>query len=275
MIKKRRLFVSIPLMWLCAGIMLLPVVLIFSQATMRIRDVNALFESSTPNIAIIPPVVSMEQFYGVLIEHQKYLEMFFNSLWLTLVIAVFHTLVSFLSGYVLAKVPFYGRRTVYFLYVLFMVMPLQVTLLPVYMMSKVMGIYNSWWSLILPGVFAPLGVFMMRQFILSVPDELCASVRLESKSTCILLFYVIAPYVKAGLITLFVIAVSENWNMVEQPLLLLSDPGKYPLSIVLNSKDSVPLSIQFAGAVVFMLPMGLLYLMLKEQILNGLGGITK
>lgn len=273
--RKRSRFVVIPLMWLCAGIMLVPVILIFSHATMRFNDVTALFESSHPAITFIPPVVSLQQFYGVLIENLKYLEMFFNSLWLTLVIATFHTIVSLLSGYVLAKVPFPGRGAVYLIHVLFMVMPLQISLLPVYMISKATGIYNSWWSLILPGVFAPLGVFMMRQFILSVPDELCACMRLESKSTFSMLLHVIVPYVKAGLITLFVISFAENWNMVEQPLILLSDPGKYPLSIVLNSKESVSLTILFAGAVVFMLPTGLLYLLLKEQILDGLGGITK
>lgn len=273
--KKYSRFVIVPWMYICAGIMLLPVVLIFTNATMRLNDVSTMFKNNPPTIVLIPPVVSIEQFYGVLIEHLKYLEMFFNSLWLTLVIAIFHTLVSFLSGYVLAKVPFFGRGGVYFLHVLFMVMPLQVSLVPIYMMSKVMGIYNSWWSLILPGVFAPLGVFMMRQFIICVPDELCACMRLESNSTYVLLRHVIAPYVKAGLITLFVIAFAENWNMVEQPLLLLSDPGKYPLSIVLNSKSSVPINILFAGAVVFMLPTGLLYMLLKGEILSGLGGMIK
>lgn len=255
--------------------MLTPVILIFTHAAMRANDVTALFANKNPTISLIPSVISMEQYYGVLIEHQKYLEMFFNSLWLAIVIAAFHTLVSLFSGYVLAKVSFPGRSAVYLIYVLFMVMPLQVSLLPIYMISKATGIYNTWWSLILPGVFAPLGVFMTRQFILSVPDELCACMRLESKSTLSLLFHVIVPYVKAGLVTLFVISFAENWNMVEQPLILLSDPGKYPLSVVLNSKESVPISILFAGAVVYMLPTGFLYLLLKEHILDGLGGMVK
>ncbi len=273
MSKRKTQFLIVPLVWLFAGMMLAPVFLIFTHAMMRTGDVAALFDSQVLAIAIVPPVVSLDQIYGVLIEHQKYLEMFFNSFLLTLLISSCHTIVSLLNGYVLAKVPFPGRGSLFFVYALFMVMPLQVSLLPVYMMSKALGIYNSWWSLILPGVFAPLGVFMMRQFIISVPDELCACMRLESKSTFCTLFHVIIPYVKAGLITLFVITFAENWNMVEQPLILLSDPRKYPLSLLLNSKVSVPVHIVFAGAMIFMLPTGLLYLLLKDHILDGLGGL--
>lgn len=265
----------IPILWIFAGIMLFPVAAILAHAAMRAIDITALFAEKNPVVSLIPSVISMEQFYSVLIEHYKYLEMFLSSLWLAMVISAFHTLVSILSGYVLAKVPFRGRNTIYVLHVLFMVMPLQISLLPVYMISKATGIYNTWWSLILPGVFAPLGVFMMRQFILCVPDELSACMRLESKSTISLLVHVIIPYVKAGIVTLFVISFAENWNMVEQPLILLSDPAKYPLSVVLNSKQHVPIHILFAGAVVYMLPTGLLYLLLKDYILDGLGGMLK
>ncbi len=259
----------------CAGITLLPVVLIAVHSLMRPGDVVSLFSSVCPPIHLIPEVVSIKQYYAVLVEHQSYLEMFFNSLFLTLAIAAAHTCVSFLAGYVLAKVHFPGRGAIYFLYVFFMVMPLQVTLLPVYMASKAIGIYNSWWSLFLPGVFAPLGVFLMRQFVLSVPDELCACVRLDTKSTRAMLMHVVAPCARAGLITLFIVTFAESWNMVEQPLLLLSDPAKYPLSVVLNAKANMPHTMLFAGAVVFMLPTGLLYVLLKEYILDGLGEMVK
>ncbi len=261
---------------LCACLVMYPVALSFSHAFMRRADViGAIGRPQRGMDLLSPPVVSLEQLYGVLMEHSQYLHMFINSLWLTALIAVFHTLFALSGGYVLAKVPFRGRGLLFFAFALLTVMPLEVSLFPTYIVTRLLRLYNSWWAIILPGIFSPLGVFMMRQFILNVPDELCEEMRLESRGSFAMLFYVIAPCVRAGMITLFVIIFAEHWNMVEQPLMLLSDPRKYPLSLVINRPDAFPRDLVYAAALVFLLPVGMLYMLVKEQIIDGLGGIMK
>lgn len=255
-----------------ALLVLWPLALMFSLATWRSADVTHLYQQGIPCLSLIPPVVSLEQFVRIVFEQYNYLHMFFNSLMLSAGIGFGAVVVDFFAGYVLAKVRFRGRGFVCGIYVFAMLLPLQVTLLPVYIASRTMGLINSWWSMILPGIFAPLGVFFMQQFLVSLPDEMVACMRMETRSTLCLLLHGILPYAMPGLITLFVIVFAENWGMVEQPLLLLTDPAKFPLSLALCSKETVPQDIAFAAAVIFSLPAFVFYILFQDQIQTGIGG---
>lgn len=256
-----------------ALVILWPLGFMFSLSMRRPADVAALYQQRMPDLSLIPPVVSLEQFVSVLLEQPSYLDMFINSLALSVGISLGAVAIDFLAGYVLAKVPFRGRGILYGVYVLMMLLPPQVTLLPVYIASRAAGLINSWWSILLPGIFAPVGVFLTRQFLVTVPDEMCACIRLETKSTLRLLLQGVAPCVKPGLITLFVVVFVENWGMVEQPLILLSDPAKFPLSLALCGKAAVPPETAFAAAAVFAAPAFVLYALFQDQIQDGIGGI--
>ncbi len=259
-----------------ATLLLMPVLLSFIGSLLTVSDVTDVLNAPGGMVPLIPSHVTLAQYHYLFIENLRYFRLFSSSLLLTVAISLVHTVVSLLGGYVLAKVRFFGRSVIRFFYILFMVLPLQVTMLPNFLMAHRLGIYNTRWSLFFPGVFAALGVFMMEQFIRSVPDELCACARLETKSTLSMLLHVIAPYSFAGVITLFVIAFSENWNMVEQPLLLISNPEKYPLSLLLNQQQDLPQSYIFAGSALFMLPSLLLFTLFRDRIISSmdLGGIS-
>lgn len=256
-----------------ALLILWPLVLMLSLSIWRSADVLRLYQQRIPHVTFIPPVVSFEQFVLVIFEHPSYLNMLFNSLVLSMGISIGAVVVDFFAGYVLSKIRFRGCGIIYGAYVFMMLLPPQVTLLPVYIASRTLGLINSWWSIVLPGIFSPMGVFLMRQFLVTVPDEMYACMRLETTSTLRLLLYGILPCVKPGLITLLVVVFSENWAMVEQPLLLLSDPSTFPLSLALCSKEVVPLDTAFAAAILFLLPAFALYAVFQDQIQAGIGGI--
>jgi len=196
--------------------------------------------------------------------------MFWNSFKLTFIIASVHTVVAVLAAYVFAKVNFKGRDTIFFIYIVVMMMPFQVTLLPVYIQARLLNIYDTWLAIILPGIFAPFGVFLMRQFIKYIPDEFLEAVALKSNSVLDLFRIAVIPAAKPGIIALMVLNFAENWNMVEQPIILLEDQLKYPLSIALNSIIERSTNIAFAGSVVYMIPIIILYFYFEEYIISGL-----
>ena len=234
------------------------------QGTNIISVLFDMFAIDTPTI---------NQYYQLLIDQFHFIRAFWNSLLYAFFVSFCNVLLSLLSGYVLAKVKFLGSNIITMIYIIAAVMPFQVSLLPMYIMSKSLGIYNTWSSIIFPGISAPIGVFLMRQFVMYVPDEMIESVRIDTNSSCKMLARIVAPTVRPGMVTLFTLMFSENWNLVEQPMVLLRDPAKFPLSLLLNNTSVVGKESLYAAAVIYMMPVVILYLLLKNEIIDGLGGI--
>jgi len=138
-------------------------------------------------------------------------------------------------------------------------------------MMKQLRLYNTNWALILPGVFAPFGVFLLTQFMRGMPDDVVEAAALETNSPIRLLFQVVGPMVYPGLVALFLLSFADAWNMVEQPLILLQDSWRYPLSLALNNMRGTDiLSVAFAGSVLYMIPVVFLYRMFEEELIVGL-----
>lgn len=253
-------------------IFLFPVLASIAGSFMTSSEISYRYgENAIKNyITLIPDRITINQYYILLIENYRYLNMFWNSFKLTFIIASVHTVVAVLAAYVFAKVNFKERDTIFFIYIVVMMMPFQVTLLPVYIQARLLNIYDTWLAIILPGIFAPFGVFLMRQFIKYIPDEFLEAVALESNSVLDLFRIAVIPAAKPGIIALMVLNFAENWNMVEQPIILLEDQLKYPLSIALNSIIERSTNIAFAGSVVYMIPIIILYFYFEEYIISGL-----
>lgn len=253
-------------------IFLFPVLASIAGSFMTSSEISYRYgENAIKNyITLIPDRITINQYYILLIENYRYLNMFWNSFKLTFIIASVHTVVAVWAAYVFSKVNFKGRDTIFFIYIVVMMMPFQVTLLPVYIQARLLNIYDTWLAIILPGIFAPFGVFLMRQFIKYIPDEFLEAVALESNSVLDLFRIAVIPAAKPGIIALMVLNFAENWNMVEQPIILLEDQLKYPLSIALNSIIERSTNIAFAGSVVYMIPIIILYFYFEEYIISGL-----
>jgi multiple sugar transport system permease protein len=226
--------------------------------------------STLKYIRLIPEKFSLVQYYEILINRAKYLTMFWNSTKLSIIITLLHITISIPSAYVFAKIKFKGRDKLFFLYIVVMMMPYQVTLLPNYILSRQISIYNTDFAIIMPAIFAPFGVFLLRQFIKYIPDELLEAIKLESKSMLDILRLAVIPISKPGIISLFILTFSESWNMVEQPLVLFKDEFKYPLSIALNSIIKHAPDVAFASSVIYMFPILILYFFFEEKIIQGI-----
>lgn len=219
---------------------------------------------------IFPDDFSFEGYYNMLLRQPDYLMKFWNSLILTGSIVIGQVIISSLGGYAFAKFEFPMKNGIFFLLIILMMMPYQVTLVSNYIILDKLHLIGSMWAVIFPGIFSPFGVFLMKQVIATIPTELLEAARLDGASELQVLFRVVIPRAKSGVVSLVILSFIDNWNMVEQPLVFLKDTRQYPLSIFLAQNYSQNMSLSFACGVLAMIPVLLLFVFFEQELIEGI-----
>lgn len=222
------------------------------------------------DVKLIPDMVTLTQYYTALIKRTQFLIKFWNSMIIVIPIVLGQILVSSMAAYAFAKLEFIFRDKLFFTYIIIMMMPFQVTLVPNYIMASKLGLVGSYWSIILPGVFGTFGVFLLRQFMMYIPDAYIESAKIDGASQLRIFFSIILPMSKTGLAALAILVFIDNWNMVEQPLIFLQDINMHPLSTYLSSINSGEMGIAFAASTIYMLPMLLIFLYGENYLVQGI-----
>ena len=200
-----------------------------------------------------------------------HLRLFCNSLLIASVGATGNVIVSVLAAYVFAKVKFRGSGVLFFVYIVVMMMPFQVTLLPQYIVSRDWGIYDTPAALILPGIFSAFGTFVLTQMLKTMSDDMIEAAKLETGSTLKLIWHVVLPNLRGGIVCLFVLQFTELWNMVAEPLVLMETELNMPLAAMLNGGDSPAV---LAATVVFLVLPLLLYLTFSDVLRDEMGSMV-
>lgn len=224
-------------------------------------------------LPLFPKSISLEQYYDLLIHNSFYLNMFWLTLFISIVTACLNVLISLMSAYVLAKIPFRYATIILFIYILAMMMPFQVTLLPNYIISKWTGLYDTVFVLIIPGIFNPFGTFLLVQVIKTVDSETLEAAAMETNKPLLVLFKLVVPQIRAGIATLFIIVFADTWNMVEPVMVLTKNPSLRTLGTAFNDIYTYNISIAFSGCVIYMLPVVFLYLLFEQEIKGGFSTI--
>ena len=267
-----------PVLFLAALSLLfvLPVVLTVACSFLSPQEVQRVFgpllgEGSTAAVGTLPQGFSLMGYYEVFFATPDYLAKFWVSLLLAVGAIAGQVAISCLGGFAFAFYDFPGKRLLYGLLCLFMLIPLQVTLLPNYILLDQLGTLNTYWALLLPLAFAPLGTFLLTQIFRSVPADILHAARLDGAGTLQVLARVLLPCGKSGVSTLIILTLIESWNMVEQPLIYLRDVGSYPLSVFLASRYMENLPFQFVCSVLSLLPLALCFLYFGGDLLQSAG----
>lgn len=197
----------------------------------------------------------------------RYLRALLNSLFIASAGAAGCTVVSAGAAYVFAKVSFPFRGLLFYLYIIVMMMPFQVTMLPQYITARNYRIYDTPFALILPGIFSAFGVFLLTQIVKTVPDDTIEAARLETDSTFLILARVILPQVGAGMICLFALMFTEIWNMTAEPLTLMETKSIMPLAALTAWDKS---AAGAASVVIALIPPVLLYSLFGDEIERGI-----
>ena len=261
---------------------LLPTVLTFTNSFMTQSEIAAnygkvfssvsgnAYISETVNLKFIPDKVSLSQYITVLFKSPDYLLKFWNSVILVVPIVVLQVGVASITAYGFTRWRGKVRSFLFFFYVILMLMPYQVTLVPNYLVSQWLGILNTRWAIIFPGMFAPFSVFLLTKFMRRIPASLIEAAKLDGSSEWQIFKDICLPQCRSALYSIAILVFIDYWNMVEQPLILLNDASKQPLSVYLSTINSGEIGIAFAIAVIYMIPGLLLFLHGEEFLVEGI-----
>ena len=196
----------------------------------------------------------------------EYLLKFWNSVIITFPTVIAQVIVSALAAFAFAKLKFPFRDKLFFVYIVLLILPLQVTLVPNYIVLDNLELLNNFLAIILPGTFSAFGICLLRQSIKYIPESSIEAARIDGASYFKIFTNIILPQIKGGLITLTLLCFIDNWNVVEQPLIYFDDEAMYPLSIGLSNVSNSDYGIVFACGVMFMIPALLIYLYGQKDI---------
>ena len=231
-------------------------------------DVEAL--GTFARFELIPDMVTLKQYFEVLINKTQFLLMFWNSVFLTVPIVIGQTLVATLAAYAFAKFKFRGRNFLFFLYIVVMLMPFQVTLVPNYLIAGKLGLLNNYLSIIFPGIFGTFGVFLLKQYMEQIPDSYLEAAKVDGAGALQFFLKIIVPLSKSGIAALVILVFIDNWNMVEQPFIFLQDAAKQPLSLYLSRIAAGEKGLAFAASTLYMTPVLLSFLYAENYLLEGI-----
>lgn len=222
------------------------------------------------NMKLIPDMVTLKQYYTVLVKRVQFLYMFWNSVKIVLPILLGQLLTASMAAYAFSRIKFRGREKLFYIYMVVMLMPFQVTLVPNYLVAEKLGIVGNALSIILPGIFSTFGVFLLRQFMVCIPDAYAEAAQVEGAGHWTVFSRIILPMARTGVGALIILVFIDNWNMVEQPLIFLQDPYRQPLSIFLSSINEGERGVAFAASAIYMAPMLLIFLYGEDYLVEGI-----
>ena len=228
------------------------------------------FVSKTVNLKFIPDKVTLSQYVSGLIKSPEYLLKLWNSIILVVPIVLLQLGTAAVAAYGFSRWRGKVRDGIFFFYVILMLMPYQVTLVPNYLVSSWLGILNTRWSIILPGMFAPFSVFLLTKFMRRIPYAQIESARVDGAGEWDIFTKICLPQCRSALYSIAILVFIDYWNMVEQPLILLQDADQQPLSVFLSSINSGEIGLAFAMATVYMIPTLLLFLHGEEYLVEGI-----
>ena len=226
--------------------------------------------SSMVNLKFIPDKVSFSQYITVLIKSPDYLLKFWNSVILVVPIVLLQVGVASITAYSFTRWRGKLRSFLFFFYVILMLMPYQVTLVPNYLVSSWLGILNTRWAIIFPGMFAPFSVFLLTKFMRRIPASLIEAAKLDGSSEWQIFKDICLPQCRSALYSIAILVFIDYWNMVEQPIVLLQDAAKQPLSVYLSTINANEVGLAFAIATIYMVPCLLLVLHGVDYLVEGI-----
>lgn len=224
---------------------------------------------------LIPENPSWDNYYDIIFVFQEGLfpRWFFNTLFTTLCITMGSLFLNTLSGYIFAKKEFYGKNVVFSLLLATLMVPGAVTLIPAFLMVNRLGLFNTYWALIIPGLASPFGIFMMRQFISSLPNELIESAKIDGASELRTFWSIIVPLSTPAMAALGIFTVINAWNNFLWPLVVLRSNTMRTLVVGLatvQSEFNINYGLVMAGSVLTVLPMLVLYILFQPYFVEGL-----
>jgi multiple sugar transport system permease protein len=247
------LLTLIPLYWM--------VVTAFTPSTLAVRFPPELWPSN-PTLRNFELILARPNFFRWVL----------NSTMLAAVVTVFTVLTASMAGYAFAKIPFAGSKWLFWLHIMAMMLPFETILVPLFILISRMGLVDSYAGLILPMLASPFGVFLMKQFIQTLPTELLDSARVDGANELQIFWLVVMPLVKAGLAFLGIITFIAQWNLFVWPLIATRSTEMRTLQVglvLIREEEPLFYGLHMAGATLAAIPIIIIFFSFQRYFLRG------
>ncbi|SCW31817.1 multiple sugar transport system permease protein [Ruminococcaceae bacterium YRB3002] len=229
----------------------------------------ARFLSMRPQLQLIPQQVSAEQYSRLLFMTPSYLFRYWNSILLTVPIVAGQLIVACLASYSFTRYRRKRREILFFAYVILMLMPFQVTLVPNYLISDKLNLLDSYASIILPGIFSTFSIYLLTKYMRQIPSAYIEAAKIDGAGEWQIFAHIVMPNCRNAVVAMAILLFIDYWNMVEQPLIMLSSDEKRPLSVFLAQVNMDEIGMAFAACALYMLPPLLVFLRGEDYLVEG------
>jgi len=265
---------------------LLPVVFIFLNSFMGTGEAAARYTSMvTPqssfgvtagnmhyiDMGLLPQLISVSGWSNILADDPTNLRYLWNSLVIAAPIVLGQLLIAPMAAYSFEMAKARHKDKLYFAYIIIMLLPMQALLVPHFIAANFLGINYTYLAIILPAIFAPLGVFLVRQQMKGLGREIMEAAKIDGANELDIYFRVVLPNIKPSIIALSVLAFSEAWNIVDQAVVFLRDPFTLPMSVHLSVNLTGNIGIVFALSTLFMIPALIIFIYGQDELGEGIG----
>lgn len=257
-------------------VIIYPVVLVlmlpFQDSLELEGTLNPIYNNTQEFVSIdyISKYPTLDNFKELLIYTPDFYKVFWNSIYIVLTTIIFQIIVAIPAAWTFAQFRFKGKRLLFNSYVLFMLMPFQVTMLSQYLILDKLGLLNTRMSIILPAIFSTFSVFLIYRKFSEIPHDISDSARIDGANEFEVLWYIGIPLGKNGIIACIVITFLDLWNMVEQPLAFLKDKKLFPLSLYLPSIGLENSELLLAAAAIALIPSAFVFIIGQDYLDQGI-----
>ncbi len=222
-------------------------------------------------LGLIPDRFTLEQYHQLLTQGPEYFRLFWNSVILIIPILLGQCLIAPLTAYAFEGMRWKGKEVIFFLYLIVMLMPTQILLVPNFIVAGWLGIRNSYLAIILPAMFHPLGVFLVRQQLKAFPKECNEAARIDGAGEWSVYNKIVRPNLNSVVAAFFVLLFADNWNIIDQAVVFIEGTYRNPLSVFFGNVALQSPGIFFAVSVFYMIPALLVFAFGQDYLAQGIG----
>lgn len=263
-------------LFITAVIMCVPLFMIITGSLMGAAEVKeklgAILEGGTGNAfwTLLPDYPTLRGFVELLLDTPKFFVMFWNSCIQVIPAILGQLFVAVPAAWAFARFSFCGKKLLFLLYTVLMIMPFQVTMVSNYLVLNKLNLMDTHLAIILPNIFSTFPIFILTKFFQAIPKSLIEAAELDGAGKWNIFFRVGIPMGASGIISIIVLGFLEYWNAIEQPIAFLRDKSLWPLTLYLPTITLEKVGVSFAASVIIMSPALFVFFYGQEYLEQGI-----
>nr|WP_243426827.1 carbohydrate ABC transporter permease [Mediterraneibacter glycyrrhizinilyticus] len=219
---------------------------------------------------LFPQYPTLRAYVRLLLDSPDFFTAFWNSAFQTGMVLAGQLVVAVPGAWAFARYRFPGKRALWFFYMLLMILPFQVTMVSGYLVLNTMGLMDTHWAVILPGIFSTLPVFILKKTFAAIPGEILEAAEMDGAGEMRMFLSIGIPLGRSGIFSILILGFLEYWNAIEQPMTFLKSEALKPLSLYLPDITASDAAVSFAASIIMLFPALFLFFSGQEYLEQGI-----